>query len=277
MNGLAHLPARPFADLEADRALAEDGTERSLASLPAIDVATLSAQAGLMTRVDRKYLVDRTLLSAVLDRLPPDSRVLEIAGRRAFDYRSVYFDTPTLTSYLLAARRRPRRWKVRTRTYLDSGTHWLEVKTRDGRGRTQKSRVPWSPADAERIVGGGADFIAASLVGTAADPEAVVNELAAVLSTRYRRITLQLPSQSARVTVDVGLRAADCTGKGLVVPSLMVVETKTPGPACAADRILWSLGQRPIKVSKYATCLAAMHPALPAAKWRPALRRLAAE
>ncbi|MGB8020537.1 MAG: polyphosphate polymerase domain-containing protein [Candidatus Nanopelagicales bacterium] len=277
MSSFVHLSDRQFADMESSEALGDGCTDRALAGLPAIDVATLSAQAGLMTRVDRKYLVDRGLLPVVLDWLPPDVRVLEIAGRRAFDYRSVYFDTPTLTSYLLAARRRPRRWKVRTRSYLDSGTHWLEVKTRDGRGRTQKSRVPWSQADAERIVGDGADFVAASLVGTVADPEAVVSELAAVLSTRYRRITLQLPSQSARVTVDVGLRAADHTGKGLVVPSLMVVETKTSGPACAADRALWSMGQRPIKVSKYATCLAAMHPALTATKWRPALRRLAAE
>lgn len=197
MSSFVHLSDRQFADMESSEALGDGCTDRALAGLPAIDVATLSAQAGLMTRVDR--------------------------------------------------------------------------------GRTQKSRVPWSQADAERIVGDGADFVAASLVGTVADPEAVVSELAAVLSTRYRRITLQLPSQSARVTVDVGLRAADHTGKGLVVPSLMVVETKTSGPACAADRALWSMGQRPIKVSKYATCLAAMHPALTATKWRPALRRLAAE
>lgn len=257
--------------------LGVDDVERALGDLPAVDVATLSAQSGLMTRVDRKYLMDRALLPVILDRLPAGVRVLEIDGLRAFDYRSVYFDTPTLASYLLAARRRPRRWKVRTRSYLDSGTDWLEVKTRDGRGRTQKSRIPCPPAEADRMVGQGADFVAASLVGTVADPDQVVAELSVVLTTRYRRITIQLPAQAARVTVDVGLRASDRAGQGLVLPGLMVVETKTAGPACAADRSLWALGQRPMKVSKYGTCLAALHPALPATRWRPALRRMAAD
>ena len=49
-------------------------------------------------------------------------------GRRWFRYRSHYFDTPTLSSYLAAAHRRPRRHKVRSRSYLDSGQHFLEVK-----------------------------------------------------------------------------------------------------------------------------------------------------
>jgi hypothetical protein len=46
--------------------------------------------------------------------------VLEIDGARSFAYDSTYFDTPDLDAYLLAATRRRRRFKVRTRTYVDS-------------------------------------------------------------------------------------------------------------------------------------------------------------
>jgi hypothetical protein len=240
-----------------------------------IDVNTLGQRAGLMTRRDRKYLVDLSLVPTLVDRLHADALVLEIDGRRQFGYESCYFDTPDLIAYLLAARRRPRRFKVRTRTYLDSDTRWLEVKVRDGRGRTRKSRIPWTAQCRGRLGAAGAAFVAAQLVGTVKDPEPVVAHLAPTLTTQYLRSTLYLPDDAARLTIDESLEAWDVRGNGVVAPGLAIVETKGAGPACAADRILWSLGQRPIRVSKYATSLARMHPDLPATTWRPALRRLA--
>lgn len=241
-----------------------------------IDLATLSGRAALMTRRDRKYLVDRTLVPTLVDRMHHAARVLEIDGRRQFGYESCYFDTPALTSYLLAARRRPRRFKVRTRTYLDVDTQWLEVKVRDGRGRIRKSRIPWTAGASGGIGAAGATFVAEQLVGTVEDPELVVGQLRPMLTTQYLRTTLHLAADGARVTIDESLEAWDRLGNDVVAPGLAIVETKSAGPACAADRILWSLGQRPIKVSKYATCLARMHPGLPATAWRPALRRMGA-
>jgi hypothetical protein len=240
-----------------------------------IDVTTLGQRAALMTRRDRKYLVDLSLVPTLVDRLHAQALVLDIDGRRQFGYESCYFDTPDLTSYLLAARRRPRRFKVRTRTYLDSDTQWLEVKIRDGRGRTHKSRIPWTAQRPGSIGAGGAAFVAAQLAGTVTDPEPVVAHFAPTLTTQYLRSTLYLPDDGARVTIDESLEAWDRRGNDVAAPGLAIVETKGAGPACAADRILWSLGQRPIKVSKYATSLARMHPNLPATTWRPAMRRLA--
>jgi hypothetical protein len=83
--------------------------------------------------------------------MPADTRVLEIERRRAFGYRSAYLDTPDLHSYLGAGRSHRRRWKVRTRTYLDAGldagSTWLEVKTRAGRGQTLKQRIAHPDAE----------------------------------------------------------------------------------------------------------------------------------
>ena len=163
---------------------------------------------------------------------------------------------------------------MRTRTYLDSDTQWLEVKIRDGRNRTHKSRIPWTADNPGAIGDAGTAFVAAQLVGTVEDPDAIVAYLAPTLTTQYLRSTLYLPADGARVTIDESLEAWDRSGNDVVAPGLVIVETKGAGAACAADRILWSLGQRPIKVSKYATSLARMHPDLPATAWRPALRRL---
>ena len=254
-----------------------DPAMRNLEDLPAAGLAELVRHGALMTRVDRKYLVDIDVVPALLDALPPDTRVLEIGDRRVFDYRSVYFDTPQLTSYLMAARRRPRRFKVRTRTYLDSGSAWLEVKTRDGRGRTVKTRIPWSVGVAGLRRDGRA-FVCRALAGTASgtrgDPADLVDLLGPELSTTYRRATLLLPDRGVRVTIDTGLAAGRRLGPGLLLPHLAIIETKTPGPACPADRALWALGQRPVRISKYATLLAALDPGLPANRWLPALRRI---
>jgi hypothetical protein len=108
----------------------------------AVELPELLARAALHDRVDRTYLLPEGALDPILAVLQPDARMLQIDGRRRFDYESVYFDTPDLACYTLAARRRRRRFKIRTRTYLDSAECWLEVKTRDRRGRTVKQRQP---------------------------------------------------------------------------------------------------------------------------------------
>ncbi|MFI7539994.1 polyphosphate polymerase domain-containing protein [Actinoplanes sp. NPDC049599] len=153
---------------------------------PPISLAELVQEAELLTRVDRKYLVPRTDLPAVLAGLPAGTRVLEINGRRDFAYRSAYFDTPALHSYLAAARGRRHRFKLRIRSYLDSDLHFFEVKTRGIRGTTTKQRIPY---DDEPTLSPSALAYAAEVLGTRLD-------LAHVLTTRYHRQTFFLPAGS---------------------------------------------------------------------------------
>ncbi|MDN5900309.1 MAG: VTC domain-containing protein, partial [Brachybacterium sp.] len=110
------------------------------ASLPGIDLETMAGRAALMTRTDRKYLVPAEVAARVLQELADDLHVLDIDRQRTFAYRSLYYDTPDLLSYRAAATRRRRRFKVRRREYVDAGTSFLEVKTRTGRGDTEKVR-----------------------------------------------------------------------------------------------------------------------------------------
>jgi hypothetical protein len=173
-----------------------------------------------------------------------------------------------MASYLAAARRRPHRFKVRTRTYLDSGRSLLELKTRDGRGRTVKARVTHETAAGTRLAGPELAFLAAcDEVGPAA-----VDGLRPVMVNRYRRATLLL-ADGARLTIDVGLEAATPDGAGVGLRDTAVVETKAAASASVADRLLWELGLRPTRISKYCTSLAAMRPDLPANRWTQALRR----
>lgn len=245
---------------------------RRLEIPPAITLAELDAAASLQTRRDRKYLVPVTTAATLVERLAMAARVLEIDGLRSFAYESVYFDTPGLVSYLAAARRRPHRFKVRTRTYLDSGRTLLELKTRDGRGRTVKERLDRGTApgrSTEPVILGGDElaFLAAhdEVGGAAAN-------LRPVLVNRYRRATLLL-ADGSRLTIDVDLEAAAPGGLGVRLRDTAVVETKSAGAPSPADRVLWELGVRPTRISKFCTSLAAMRPELPANRWTRALGR----
>lgn len=92
--------------------------------------------APLLTRIDHKYVVPLDGLDQIIEQL--NLPVLDIDGRRAFRYESVYFDTPDWVTYLAALHRRRRRLKVRTRTYVDSGVCMLELKSKGYPDQTVK-------------------------------------------------------------------------------------------------------------------------------------------
>ncbi|GAA1831126.1 VTC domain-containing protein [Luedemannella flava] len=237
---------------------------------PAIGLDELLALAALQTRVDRKYVVPLGEVDALLAAAVTGARVLEIDGARSFAYESLYFDTPDLLSYRLTAYRRRRRFKIRTRCYLDSGDCWLEVKTAGQRGSTVKNRSPYA-LDDRASLHPGRPFVRGALEAGAVpvDPDSA---FVPTLITRYQRTTLYLPDTASRVTVDTRLTWEDA-GRRLHLPGVAIIETKSGSTTSWADRLLWRRGHRPARISKYATGLAALRPELPAPPWRQTLRR----
>ncbi len=237
-----------------------------------ISLDALTSSAGLLKRVDRKYVLTRDELAALLLNLLGSVSVLEIDGKRSFGYESVYFDTPGLASYNGAVRSRPDRFKVRTRTYLDAGTSMLEVKTKGRRGATIKQRCEHVAQDPSQIGFEGMRFINAvlpSAVGESPD----IAELQPTVTTSYDRITLVGSDDVSRITIDANLSCVDTRGSRVHLDGKYVVETKSAAAPCAADRVLWSLGRRPEKISKYGIGIAALNPELSANKWHRTLQR----
>ncbi|GGJ36983.1 polyphosphate polymerase domain-containing protein [Paenarthrobacter histidinolovorans] len=242
-----------------------------LGRLPAVGLEELTTEAALLTRVDRKYLVPTATARRILSTFSAEARVLELAGARSFAYDSVYFDTPALDSYMLAAHGRRRRFKIRTRTYLDSAVSFLEVKTEGAREATVKERIPYEPRDRDRLTDEGLAYVNETL--SAALGEVAFGPLEPVLSTRYDRTTLYLPESGSRATIDSDVTWQRPDGQPWVLDDAVVVETKSgsaPGPL---DRHLWANGVRPCRISKFATGMAALHPELPANRWNQTLRR----
>jgi inorganic triphosphatase YgiF len=234
-----------------------------------ITLDELNELAALQTRVDRKYIVPRGQVAVLLGAMDSHARVLEIDGVQSFGYESVYFDTPDLLSFYGAAHKRRRRFKVRTRTYTDSGDCYLEVKTEGARAATVKERL--EHASSPDAIGPEGRAYARSVLEEAGI-HADVSDLNPVLSTSYRRRTLYIPGSQSRATIDTDLAWQLHDGERIAMPDHAIVETKSGSTASSVDRLLWSAGHRPSSISKYATGMAALRPDLPSNKWAPILR-----
>lgn len=250
---------------------AQAGVLDSLRLLPSVGLDELNAEAALQTRVDRKYVVPESQAQELLATFDADVRVLEMDGCRSFAYDSVYFDSAGLDSYLGAAHGRRRRYKVRTRTYVDSAVSFLEVKTEGAREATVKERIPYEPTDRARLTEEGLDYVRETLaaaVGCVPD-----SSLGPVLETRYHRITLYLPESGSRATIDTDVTWQRPGGQAWVLDGAVILETKSGSTAGPLDRHLWAQGIRPSRISKFATGMAALCPELPANRWNRTLRR----
>lgn len=238
-----------------------------LEGLRGISLADLDALAALQTRTDRKYVVPTTIVDGLLEEFSTTVSVLDVGGRRSADYESVYFDTPDLALYVAAARKRPHRFKVRTRLYPDEAAAVLEVKQKTGRGQTLKQRHHTRVVDPRRLSAEDRRFVD-DVVGR----PGVSDSLHATLTTAYRRTTLVDPAARTRLTFDEGLACTDADGRGIRLEAV-VIESKSMGGPSAFDRWLWRNGFRPEPISKYCVGLAVLRPELPSNAWHRTIGR----
>src|SRR5699024_2095193 len=93
-----------------------------------ISLQQVTQVAGLQTRSDNKYLLTPEQFTDLIDGLPETTQALTIQGQRIFTYESMYFDTADLALFRAHRQRRRRRFKVRTRSYVDIAETAFEVK-----------------------------------------------------------------------------------------------------------------------------------------------------
>jgi hypothetical protein len=245
----------------------------ALTGLRPISLEDLIEYASLQIRVDRKYVLPLEAVDALVQSLGHEgAHVLEMTDQRSFAYESLYYDTSRLTSYLMAARGRRRRFKVRRRSYLEWGTAFLEVKTRGTRGVTVKKRIPLAAQPRDVLGNEAQDFIDEELQ-RAGIREAAARDLQPTLHSRYLRSTLVLPTAACRVTIDSRLSWSLVGDEELHLCESALVETKSERAASVADRLLWAAGCRPRRISKYGTGLALLRPDLPSNRWHSVLQR----
>ena len=219
-----------------------------LDSLRPISLEALDERAALLRRVDHKYVADRDQLADLIERLGADHDVLEIDGRRAFSYDTVYVDTEDLRCFRdHIADVRPR-FKARTRCYVDAGNCVFEVKVKNAEGETDKRQT--SDTDAKR------ELLEATLRDAGIEPP---GELEEVLRTSFDRVTLAAHEGDARLTIDLGVTLATMDGESVRMrDGLALIETKSEDGESPGDHALAELGARRVSLSKYRTGIDAL-------------------
>lgn len=167
--------------------------------MPTLDLDRIAA-VRLMNRVDTKYLVDERRCMELLERAADQYYVQIIDDCRACRYATLYYDTPQWDMYHLHHNRRLTRQKIRTRTYVETGVTYLEVKNKSNKGRTHKRRMA---LDRSLFAAAATDTAAADFLRREARyaPET----LSPSLATRFVRVTLVNHAMTERLTIDFDL------------------------------------------------------------------------
>lgn len=151
----------------------------------------------LMNRTDTKFTFNISHFPAIMQEVMDHYRVLEVEGKRISRYETLYYDTNRYDLYNRHHQGKLNRYKIRHRTYVESNTGFLEVKFKNNKGRTIKTRifqkdVPFSwQSESE-------DFLTKTLPF---QPKILVP----VIWINYHRLTLVNKTSAERLTIDLGL------------------------------------------------------------------------
>lgn len=168
--------------------------------LCSFDPITLAEMDGvkLLDRTDTKFVFNYNQLAVILNSLQEYYKVLDVNGIKQSRYETLYFDTDDFKLYHEHHNGRTSRYKVRYRKYVESDLIFFEVKYKNNKGRTIKSRVKRKNID---------DVIEGKAIGlinekTPLNPES----LQAKLWVNYSRITLVNKTTTERLTLDINLQ-----------------------------------------------------------------------
>ncbi len=177
-------------------------------------------QVKLMNRTDTKYWFRLSDLQAILDVVKNDYFILSIDGKTLMPYSTTYFDTDKNEMFAKHHNGKLNRYKIRKRSYVNSGISFLEIKFKSNKGRTIKKRIPAESKNGQ--LSAGEDKFIQSVAPYAAD------KLQPSLLNQFERITLVNRNFKERCTIDLNLQFKG-TDKEIELENLVIVEIKSEG------------------------------------------------
>lgn len=217
----------------------------------------------LMDRTDTKFAFKFEKLPGFLEQIMNYYCVLEVANTRVSRYNTLYFDTDDFQLYLKHQNGKLNRHKIRFRRYVESGLNFFEIKFKNNKGRTIKSRIKRDDAEF-KIDRHERRFIREK---TPLDPDSLKPKL----WVNYSRITLVNKSSRERLTLDTNLNfkndIADRNFNDLVIAEVKQ-EKSSPSPFIRLMR------EHHIKdgfISKYCFGVISLHESIKKNNFKPKL------
>ena len=174
----------------------------------------------LMNRMDTKYWFEHDNLQPILDSISSQYFMLYIQGESQMTYATTYFDTKSNSLYGAHHNGKLNRYKIRKRIYLNSGIAFLEIKFKNNKGKTRKSRIP-TAVNNMRLSSEDMKFIQSKSPYNA-------NELNTALINEFTRITLVNKNFQERCTIDTNISYLH-KNKKFELKNLVIVEIKSDG------------------------------------------------
>lgn len=208
----------------------------------------------LLKRTDTKYVFGAAMLPTILERVKEHYRILEVSGTRANRYRTLYYDTPNFKFHRLHQNGKSNRFKVRFRKYVDSSLTFLEIKFKNNKKKTVKSRIKVDDFD----------------IGLTKPSEVFIKEvmgykedLVPKLWNTFTRITLVSLKDTERLTIDLNLGFEfDDNVKDLSHVVIAEVKQEKASRNSNFVRTVKDLGIRPTGMSKYCIGATLLYPNL---------------
>ncbi|PKQ62301.1 hypothetical protein BZG02_13395 [Labilibaculum filiforme] len=193
---------------------------------PSFDSITLGEmdQVKLMNRTDQKFWFHSDNLPDLLEMVKDDYFLLHIEGENKLPYATTYFDTENNRMFAAHHNGKLNRFKIRKRSYVNSGISFLESKFKNNKGRTIKKRIPC--AHNNNFTTTEAQFINTYTPFT-------TSELIPSLINRFSRLTLVNKNFKERCTIDLDIEF-EKSHKTISLEKLVIVEIKSDGKSNAS-------------------------------------------
>lgn len=203
----------------------------------------------LMNRIDTKYVLSYDEVLRLIETAADNDYFVQIIdGVRACRYETLYYDTAEREMFVQHHNRKLTRQKLRTRTYVESGITFFEIKNKSNRGRTKKRRTEIEP---RAFTSFASSCKATELL--AQYSHYTPDDVWPALTTHFTRITLVNPKLTERITIDLELSYEDLRSHTKAsIPEMAIVEIKSNGNVeSLTKRILRDMRIPTLKVSKY--------------------------
>lgn len=228
-----------------------------LTDFQTIDLDGLNA-IKLMKRFDKKFTFHRNKLRLVFDYLQKDYQVLEIDMNRAFRYENLYYDTADHFFYSQHHNRRLNRYKLRCRKYVETNQCFFEVKFKNNKKKTIKTRLLLEDSDiSNELTEASKEFARRSVLINNGN---IIDRVIPSLWISFNRITFGNLINKERLTFDVNLTYTDKQMNSHKINNLVIAELKSENASMNSPffQYLKSIKIFPSRFSKYCMGIAIM-------------------
>lgn len=173
-----------------------DSIKNNIAQFESITFEDIK-EAKLMRRVDTKYVFGIDLLPQLLSQIKQDYYVVGSKDNLLHDYETLYYDTSRYSLYTDHHNGARSRYKIRFRKYVNSNQAFFEIKQKNNKNETIKSRIKHK-GDTSKLNETCLNLVSKQI-------PALKSSLSPSLSNSFKRITLVNKYMPERVTIDFNI------------------------------------------------------------------------